>query len=310
MPTLRGAARRLKRALRPSPASPAVEAEPSGETPEEPSSPPRPWSVDPPSPWAPYTVAEANATAFCPICRWKGEQFDGVAHSESAQCPQCGSIARDRFLFWCFRKRSPESLGVRVLETSPRLGQDYRDAMGAWFSYTCSDYDLSAHRGVVRLDLQDLDLADASVDVLLTPHVLEHVPDTDVALGEIHRVLAPGGRMYLQVPVLQGRSAPPDEPEFHGDDTPVFWRFGFDLTERLRAQGFETTLLATQPWIDLVASGASDWPGDVSPEFDVASMLAGVVADDLTPVTDRVWSERLGVVPSYQFLTWECVKAS
>ena len=74
-----------------------------------------------------------------------------MAHSESAQCPQCGSIARDRFLFWCFRKRSPESLGARVLETSPRLGQEYRDAMGAWFSYTCSDYDLSAHKGVVQL---------------------------------------------------------------------------------------------------------------------------------------------------------------
>jgi SAM-dependent methyltransferase len=255
-------------------------------------------------------VAEANALAYCPICRWKGEQFEGVAHSESAQCPQCGSIARDRFLFWCFRKRSPESLGARVLETSPRLGQEYRDAMGAWFTYTCSDYDLSAHKGVVQLDLQDIDLPDASVDVLLTPHVLEHVPETDQALQEIHRVLAPGGRMYLQVPVLQGTTAPPEEPEFHGDNTPVFWRFGFDLTARLREQGFESTLLATQPWIDLVASGATDWPGDVSGEFDVASMLAGVVADDLTPVSDRVWSERLGVVPSYQFLTWECLKAT
>jgi SAM-dependent methyltransferase len=307
MATLRGAARRLKRALRPTP--PATTAPTDGDD-QEPEAPPQPWSVDPPSPWAPWTVAEANALAFCPICRWKGEQFEGVAHSESAQCPQCGSIARDRFLFWCFRKRSDDSLGKAVLETSPRLGQEYRDAMAAWFDYTCSDYDLSAHKGVVQLDLQDIDLPDGSVDVLLTPHVLEHVPETDRALDEIHRVLSPGGRMYLQVPVLQGTTAPPEEPEFHGDNTPVFWRFGFDLTARLREHGFETTLLATQPWIDLVVSGAKDWPTEASGEFDVASMLAGVVPEDLTPVTDRVWSERLGVVPAYQFLTWECIKAS
>lgn len=308
MPTLRGAARRLKRALRPPAPATGPPAETS--TTDEDVAPPPPWSVDPPSPWKPYTVAEANATAFCPICRWTGTTFEGTAHSESAQCPRCGAIARDRFLFWCFRKRTPESLGARVLETSPRMGQEYRDAMGAWFDYTCSDYDLSAHKGVVQLDLQDVDLPDASVDVLLTPHVLEHVPETDRALDEVHRILAPGGRMYLQVPVLQGTTAPPDEPEFHGDDTPVFWRFGFDLTARLREHGFETTLLATQPWIDHVRSGADDWPEPASGEFDVASMLAGVVADDLTAVTDRVWAERLGVVPAYQFLTWECRKAA
>lgn len=310
MATLRGAARRIKRKLRPTPAPASAPPPADGEQPEAAPAPPQPWSVDPPSPWKPWTVAEANAPALCPICRWKGERFEGVAHSESAQCPQCGSIARDRFLFFCFQARTPEALGTRVLETSPRLGQEYRDAMGAWFDYTCSDYDLSAHKGVVQLDLQDIALDDASVDVLLTPHVLEHVPETDKALHEIHRVLAPGGRMYLQVPVLQGSTAPPEEPEFHGDNTPVFWRFGFDLTARLREQGFETTLLATQPWIDLVRSGATDWPSEVSAEFDVASMLAGVVAEDLTRITDRVWSERLGVVPAYQFLTWECVKAS
>jgi acyl-ACP thioesterase len=38
--------------------------------------------------------------------------------------------------------------------------------------------------------------------------------------------------MFLQVPVLQGRTAPPVEPEFHGDNTPVFWRFGPELTDR------------------------------------------------------------------------------
>ena len=195
-----------------------------------------------------------------------------------------------------------------MLETSPRLGAEYRRAMSTWFDYRSSDFDERAHRAALRLDLQAIDLPDASVDVLLTPHVLEHVPDTDRALGEIHRILAPKGRMYLQVPVLQGTTAPPTEPEFHGDDTPVFWRFGYDLTARLRDHGFTATALVTEPWKALVAGGAEHWDGDTSPEFAPASMLAGAIAEDLTVVATAEEARRIGAEPPYMFLTWEAVK--
>jgi SAM-dependent methyltransferase len=246
----------------------------------------------------------------CNICRWTGDEFIGGFHSEAAQCPQCGSIARDRFLFWCFVQRCQPTLGARLLETSPRMGSEYRQAMASWFAYLCSDYDESAHKGVARLDLQKIDRPDECFDVILTPHVLEHVPKATDALAEIHRVLSPGGRMYLQIPLLQGRTAPPTEPEFHGDNTPVFWRFGFDLTEELRAAGFTSRLLCTQDWLDLVRSGATEWPGGTAIEFDVASMLSGVVADDLEVVADAAASTRYGFLPAYMFLTWECIKQS
>lgn len=251
---------------------------------------------------------EGDGTHTCVICRWSGDGFIGGSHSEAAMCPQCGSVSRDRFLFWCFVNRSPESLRCRVLETSPRMGSDYRAAMAGWFQYLCSDYDESAHRGVVRLDLQAIDLPDSSIDVLLTPHVLEHVPKTDDALAEIMRVLAPGGRMYLQVPLLQGLTAPPTEPEFHGDNTPVFWRFGFDLTARLRAHGFQTHLLCTDDWLEAAREGRTEWPTGWSAEFDVPSMLAHVIPDDLTSVADTAAGHRFGFEPSYMFLTWECIK--
>jgi SAM-dependent methyltransferase len=262
------------------------------------------WVAAAPSPWEPEGSSSLHA---CNICRWSGDSFVGDFHSEMAQCPQCGSVARDRFLFWSFTSRSPSLLGARVLETSPRLGDDYRSAMARWFSYLCSDYDEGAHRGTVRLDLQAIDRPDSSFDVILTPHVLEHVPDTGAALTEIRRVLATGGRMYLQVPLLQGRTAPPSTPEFHGDNTPVFWRFGFDLTQRLREHGFTTTLLCTQEWLDRVDEGSTQWPVGVSPEFDVASMLAGVRRDDLAVVAEADDARRYGFLPAYMFLTWECV---
>ncbi len=270
---------------------------------------PTTWVDTAPSPWDAATGAEVRAAAWCNICRWTGAGFDGPQHCEFATCSRCGSIARDRFLFWCFVERTPPSLRTRLLETSPRMGADYRQAMARWFTYTCSDFDERAHAGTVRIDLQAIDLPDASLDVLLTPHVLEHVPETDTALGEIARVLAPGGRMYLQVPVLQGATAPPTEPEFHGDDTPVFWRFGPDLTARLRDHGFTTTLLCTEDWKRRVEAGDQDWGAGTSKEFDVTSLLGGSIADDLLSVADAPTASRLGFVPSYMFLTFEAIKA-
>ncbi|MEL7210242.1 MAG: hypothetical protein AAGK32_18760, partial [Actinomycetota bacterium] len=142
------------------------------------------WPEGAPSPWEQPDRAERTASAACNICRWTGDAFEGPQHCEFAVCPQCGSIARDRFLFWCFVRRTRPSLGATVLETSPRMGEDYRAAMDTWFDYTSSDYDERAHKGAVQLDLQAIDLPDDSVDVLLTPHVLEHV---DSFVGEMER---------------------------------------------------------------------------------------------------------------------------
>lgn len=258
-----------------------------------------------PEPWGRTTPSEGR---WCRICGWTGEAFGGVAHSESALCPTCGSIARDRFLFHSFVATTPPpTKRLRVLETSPRLDERYRRAMSRWFDYLSSDFDERAHRGAIRVDLQDIDLPDASLDVILTPHVLEHVPDTDRALAEIRRVLAPGGTMYLQIPLLQAVTAPPVEPEFHGDDTPVFWRFGWDLTDRLRSQGFDVSVLVPQSLADRAGAG---WPGESSPEFDADAIVRAAAPQDLTVVADDTSSRLQGFEPGYMFVTWRAVRAS
>jgi SAM-dependent methyltransferase len=266
-------------------------------------------STGPQFPKSPWSVRlHPSAPAVCNICGWAGSSFEGVRHSNEQRCLSCGSIGRDRFLFWCMQQRVERPSGLlRVLETSPRMGEDYRLAMARWFDYKASDFDERAHRASIRIDLQDIALPDASLDLILTPHVLEHVPGTDRALAELHRVIAPGGRMLIQVPVLQGVTAPPIEPEFHDDDTPVFWRFGPDLVERLRAHGFETRLLCSRQWFDEVTVGHSDRVRHF-PEFDVDSMLAGSTVDDLAPILDTPMAERLGLWEPCQFLVFEGVR--
>jgi SAM-dependent methyltransferase len=63
----------------------------------------------------------------------------------------------------------------------------------------------------------DIPLPEASVDLLLCSEVLEHLPDPQKALQEIKRILRPGGRAILTIPI------PPDpypNPEHHGELTP------------------------------------------------------------------------------------------
>ena len=90
-------------------------------------------------------------------------------------------------------------------------------------------------------------------------------------MRELFRVIAPGGRMYLQVPLLHGVTAPPTEPEFHADNTPVFWRFGWDLTDLLRDAGFATTVLVTDEF-DQLLRGELDEPDPHGDIFDVDSI--------------------------------------
>ncbi len=192
------------------------------------------------------------------------------------------------------------------------MGDGYRRLMRKFFDYTASDYDLSAHEGDIQIDLQAIALPDSSIDILLTPHVLEHVPDTSRALAEIHRVLRPGGRMYLQVPLLHGSTAVPTSPEFHADNTPVFFNFGWDLIGPLRRAGFSTVALVTAPWQSMIA-GALDAPAANGDGFDIASLVNGAhehldITRDLVSVADVDQSSRYGFLPPHHFMTWECIK--
>ena len=49
-------------------------------------------------------------------------------------------------------------------------------------------------------DLEDLPVPDRSIDVVLNINVLEHLAEPRRALRECHRVLCPGGRLFLVAP--------------------------------------------------------------------------------------------------------------
>lgn len=111
--------------------------------------------------------------------------------------------------------------------------------------------------GLRHEDLTQLSFADASLDVVCTCDVLEHVPDTGRALAECFRCLKPGGLLLISVPFrtvsaetlvrarigADGRVEHIEPPEYHGDPMNgsgalCFYHFGWDFLDALRRAGF------------------------------------------------------------------------
>jgi SAM-dependent methyltransferase len=88
---------------------------------------------------------------------------------------------------------------------------------------------------------------DDTFDCVIANHVLEHVGDVDRALGEICRVLRPGGHAILQTPYGSklhrtwedaGIDTPAARLQAYGQEDHVRL-FGRDIFERIAAAGFD-----------------------------------------------------------------------
>lgn len=80
----------------------------------------------------------------------------------------------------------------------------YRELFGH-LSYESADWENSPHPGARAVDhigpAHDLPVKDGSYDAVLCTQVLEHVPNPDAVIRELYRVLRPGGRLYMTVPL-------------------------------------------------------------------------------------------------------------
>lgn len=90
---------------------------------------------------------------------------------------------------------TPAALGLEI-------GAHARPVEGLTPYYTDAVADFAGTAGRVDFlsDATALPLADGTLDYLCSSHVLEHLPDPLAALHEWHRVLRPGGWLYLVVP--------------------------------------------------------------------------------------------------------------
>jgi SAM-dependent methyltransferase len=66
-----------------------------------------------------------------------------------------------------------------------------------------------------------LPFADASFDSVLLDNVLEHIEAPTLLLGEVRRVLVPGGRFLVGVPGQRGWESDPDHKVMYDEASSV-----------------------------------------------------------------------------------------
>src|SRR5262249_53849918 len=100
--------------------------------------------------------------------------------------------------------------GARVLELGAGTGRQALELSRRGFQVTAINLAASAYAAHRVFPITDYDgttipLPDASVDVVFSSNVLEHVPDLARMHGEIARGLAPGGKCIRGLPTLAWR---------------------------------------------------------------------------------------------------------
>jgi SAM-dependent methyltransferase len=222
-----------------------------------------------------------NSRYYCPVCESKvvsflplpefyrenQQKFGFPFRSDEAEtcsdaaylCPTCGASDRDRLyaLFlgdYIASLESVEPIHMVDFAPSEALSACIRrliKSSGKDVRYRTAD--LLAENVDDQVDIADLQsYENDQFAFFICSHVLEHVSEDRKALRELYRILKPGGRGILMVPIILSIAEIDEDPEV--DDEGERWRrFGqFDhvrlysksgFLERVREAGFKVNEL-------------------------------------------------------------------
>lgn len=226
--------------------------------------------ADPSTPLVdPSAYIGGGLRGLCPVCG-QYESFVDFDENlrESGRCLSCDSNNRQRQMALIIRLclglpgigelTPPPELRVHNTESTGVIHKKLREHAGYTFSEYWGPQYVSGETvdGVRHEDMQSLSFSDDSLDLLLSSHVLEHMPHPYQAHAEIFRVLKPGGRHIFTVPfhsayeddvrarVEGGEIIYSGEKLYHGDpirpdEGVLVWTiFGTQMLDKLREIGF------------------------------------------------------------------------
>lgn len=170
------------------------------------------------------------------------------------ECPRCGAHDRERHLLLYLRASGIwESLrGADILHFAPERRLTRRIAGQQPRRYVKADL-YPESDDIQCMDLHAIAAEPESFDVVIANHVLEHVDDDRLAMGEISRVLRPGGCAIVQTPysrMLEHTFSDPgivraeSRREIYGQEDHVRL-FGRDIFARLAKAGTLKSHVAT-----------------------------------------------------------------
>jgi SAM-dependent methyltransferase len=202
----------------------------------------------------PYRQAVVEQTPFLNALGLIGSDLQNFS------CPVCRCADRDRHLCMYLDALNlwPRFADARVLHFAPEAAIVPRIKAVRPAQYVQADL-FPTSADIEKIDITNIPYPDNHFDLVICNHVLEHVPDDDLALSEMRRVLKPAGCAILQTPyssVLHatwsdaGITSEAQRLMAYGQEDHVRL-YGMDFFEKISAAGL---LLRRQAHRDLLAN--------------------------------------------------------
>ena len=151
---------------------------------------------------------------FCPFCEKCSEKFEGFGfnlevlkklkvvgggYRESALCPECKSMDRERFVYLYLKKCTDLfEKKMKILHVAPEKRLRMKIEELHFKDYVTAD--LSKKYVDLNFSLENIPFEDEVFDVIICNHILEHIPNDTKAMKELFRVMKKGSFAILQVP--------------------------------------------------------------------------------------------------------------
>lgn len=186
------------------------------------------------------------------------KQIVGAGYRVNDICPLCQSTDRDRLVYLFLKYKTDlltEPNTLLHVAPEPALYRKLKRLKNLhYFPVTKYQEGLYYSDHIPSADLLDLSFEGETYDWVICNHVLEHIEDDKKAMNEIFRILKPGGKALLQVPISFEMEKTYENPEIRTkeDREQHFGQFdhvriyGKDYVQRLEAVGFEVSAITQE----------------------------------------------------------------
>jgi len=150
-----------------------------------------------------FVFKKKQKNVFCPCCNWSGSAFITTCNSKrvnyNSNCPNCDSRSRHRGLS-TLMVQALENKSLDLLFFAPEkilleiLNNHLPNIIIKTTDYYSTDVDFANE------DIQNLSFKSQSYDYILCNHVIEHVPNDDLAFAELSRLLKTNGQAIITIP--------------------------------------------------------------------------------------------------------------
>ena len=187
---------------------------------------------------------------YCPCCQKSFKRFRNYPFVESGHdvkwngnpenilCPFCMSLAHHRIICDVFSREKWLVPPMKILHFAPE------QSILEWMRIhgipviTADYYDKLVD---FKIDIQNIELQDDSMDFIICNQVLEHVPDFHRSLDELYRVLKKEGILILSVPIWSKLSETYEDPSIVSPEERAA-HFGQEDHYRIFGTNFESIL--------------------------------------------------------------------